>query len=159
MASWSVVDEKRLVHHDDAVGRGVLQYPADSNEIVLQLPSKIRDVLFAFEVRKQPVEQKQTSLRARNQAAEARKVVHLTERAGQGRLATLVGTGHDQDSLRPPQEEIVADHGSLFGNELAGQGDIEHLDAPDFLGGLRESGRQKGSPTRRNPPTYARYAT
>src|SRR5580704_8503026 len=81
----------------------------------------------------QAVEQGYASRTARYRAADAGEVVKLAEGPGEGRLASLVGPGHDEDALAARQAEVVGDHRLPPRHELAGQGQVEGVGGDDLL--------------------------
>ena len=53
--------------------------------------------------------------------------MELSEGAGEGRLPTLVRSGHDQYAFRVLEVKVVGNNRSVFAGELIGQGKVEYL--------------------------------
>jgi hypothetical protein len=60
--------------------------------------------------------------------------VQLTDHAGEGRLATLVGAGDDQDPLGAVKGEIIGDNRRALGHELVRKGQVDGLLGEDVSG-------------------------
>ena len=109
------------------------------DEIVLELATEIVDVFFSFEMREEIVKKKQLRSRTGDGTAQAREIMQLAEGTGEGRLTTLVWTRYDDHALPVPELKVVANNGSTFGDELAGQGQIEALIVVNFLASLDDA--------------------
>ena len=77
----------------------------------MQLAAQIFYVLFSFEVRKEPVEEKELRFCARDGTTYRSQIMQLSEGAGEGRFAALIRTGYYKYSLLIRQVEIITDDG------------------------------------------------
>ena len=103
---------ENLIHDDDAVRRGAVEDLVNPDEIVLEFAAEIVDVFFSLEMREELVEEKELRSRAGDGTAQAREIMQLAEGAGEGRLATLVRTRHDDHALPAAEVKVVANNGS-----------------------------------------------
>src|SRR5262249_44833319 len=125
---------KNLIQYHEAVGGGLVQDLANSNEVVLQLAPKIFDVFLHFEVSKELVEEKESRFSAWDKAAQAGQVMQLAKGAGESRFTALIRSRYHQNAFPVLQVEVIADDRRLFAPEPVGQGQVEAFVVIDLLG-------------------------
>ena len=85
----------------------------NSDKIIFELAVAVFGAFFFLKMGEHSVAEEKFGRRAGNRAAKAGEIVELTESAGEGRLASLVWTGDDEDSLRALKMKIVGDYMSF----------------------------------------------
>ncbi len=106
----------------------------DPDQVILQLASEVGEMLLTLEVGEDLVAEEEPRLASGHEAAEAREVVQLPNGPREGRLSTLVRSGHHEDALAVVQIEVVGDHRRLLlGDQLLREREIERVLRGDRL--------------------------
>ena len=97
---------------------------AQARQVVMELAAQVVDVLLLLEVREHAIEEKEPRALGGDGTAERRQIMQLAERAGEGRLAALVRSGHDDDALAATENIVVGDDLLPGVDELPSQREI-----------------------------------